>query len=287
MFNESNIGGHDYLRNLVHLPFFLQNAGLRKVRAAQQAALVAKNPGGARNVLAASAAAAASSNHAAVLNWLESEDSSHNNPAERMPQMSPRRMSVDSTAQGKGALHRGGGFKLSSAMPRHKLRPSDSMESGIAMTGPGGGRGGVLAAQDLTKVLLTDDYFSDVNPRSMRRLMNVIYVTGRLLKAFQIEFNWYHLASWVNITEQWPYRTSWIILYTEVHEDRLDDNTTLKTAYERVKPFIPTSKEVEPHLEIDRDDKKFETFLSFHRNTLQVIYSYLHILLDIFINFCF
>ena len=59
------------------------------------------------------------------------------------------------------------------------------MESGLAM-----GTNRVLAAQDLTKVLLTDDYFSDVNPRSMRRLMNVIYVTGRLLKAFQIDFNW-------------------------------------------------------------------------------------------------
>lgn len=32
MLNESNIGGHDYLRNLVHLPFFLQNAALRKVK---------------------------------------------------------------------------------------------------------------------------------------------------------------------------------------------------------------------------------------------------------------
>ena len=31
-------------------------------------------------------------------------------------------------------------------------------------------------------MFLTDDYFSDVNPRSMRRLMNVIYVMGRLLK---------------------------------------------------------------------------------------------------------
>jgi hypothetical protein len=34
-------------------------------------------------------------------------------------------------------------------------------------------------AQDLTRVLLTDDYFNDVNPRSMRRLMNVVYVTGK------------------------------------------------------------------------------------------------------------
>ena len=48
----------------------------------------------------------------------------------------------------------------------------------------GGGSGG--GPHDLTKVLLTDDYFSDANPRSMRRLMNVLYVMGRLLKAFQV-----------------------------------------------------------------------------------------------------
>ena len=36
---------------------------------------------------------------------------------------------------------------------------------------------------EVNKMFLTDDYFSDVNPRSMRRLMNVIYVMGRLLKA--------------------------------------------------------------------------------------------------------
>lgn len=197
--------------------------------------------------------------------------------------MSPRRMSVESSApQGKG-LHRT--HKLSNALPpmgHRKLRPSESMESGLAM----GNNNRVMAAQDLTKVLLTDDYFSDVNPRSMRRLMNVIYVTGRLLKAFQIEFNWYHLASWVNITEQWPYRTSWIILYCEINEDKMDDFTTLKVAYERVKPFIPISKEVEPHLEIDRDEKKFQTFLSFHRNTLQVYYLLIHFLfVDLFCAF--
>merc|ERR1719266_3069404 len=34
-FRDTSIGGHSYLRNMVHLPFFLQNAGLRKVKAAQ------------------------------------------------------------------------------------------------------------------------------------------------------------------------------------------------------------------------------------------------------------
>lgn len=36
LLTETNIGGHDYLRNLVQLPFFLQNSGLRKVRIAQK-----------------------------------------------------------------------------------------------------------------------------------------------------------------------------------------------------------------------------------------------------------
>ena len=59
---------------------------------------------------------------------------------------------------------------------------------------------------EMNRMFLSDDYFSDVNPRSMRRLMNVIYVMGRLLKAFMVDFNWHQLAVWINITEQWPYR---------------------------------------------------------------------------------
>ena len=39
LFTESNIGGHDCLRNMVHLPFYLQNSGLRNVKAAQAAAM--------------------------------------------------------------------------------------------------------------------------------------------------------------------------------------------------------------------------------------------------------
>lgn len=38
LFSENNIGGHNYLSNMVHLPFYLQNSGLRKVKVAQQTA---------------------------------------------------------------------------------------------------------------------------------------------------------------------------------------------------------------------------------------------------------
>ena len=123
---------------------------------------------------------------------------------------------------------------------------------------------------EVNKMFLTDDYFSDVNPRSMRRLMNVIYVMGRLLKAFSIDFNWHHLASWANITEQWPYHTSWIILFVENYGDKLEDGMSLKQVYDKVNPFIPTQKEMEPLIEYDRDRKKLDVYLSLHKKTLSV-----------------
>lgn len=59
------------------------------------------------------------------------------------------------------------------------------------------------------------------------------FVSGRLLKAFQIDFNWYHLAIWINITEQWPFRTSWMILHYDLCEESLEDSMSLKTLYDK------------------------------------------------------
>jgi ankyrin repeat-rich membrane spanning protein len=77
----------------------------------------------------------------------------------------------------------------------------------------------------------------EINLNFGSQLLNILcllfYISGRLLKAFQIDFNWYHLASWVNITEQWPFRTSWIILYYDMYEDTFDDSTSLKTLYDK------------------------------------------------------
>ncbi|KAK7904331.1 hypothetical protein WMY93_016938 [Mugilogobius chulae] len=85
---------------------------------------------------------------------------------------------------------------------------------------------------DLTKLLVTEDWFSDISPQTMRRLLNIVSITGRLLRANQILFNWDRLASWINLTEEWPYRTSWIILFLE-ETDGVSDQVTLKTIYER------------------------------------------------------
>merc|ERR1719347_1052433 len=227
VFSDTSIGGNAYLRNMVHLPFFLQNAGLRKVKTAQQI----------------------SSRHKVTHSWYETESP----PS--------RKFSMDSEDP---LLSRSGKFKGKKAKAS-----TDSIGSNLnRMGGLGVGQG--QGPLELNKMFLTDDYFSDVTPRSMRRLMNVIYLMGRLLKAFNIEFNWHHLASWANITEQWPYRTSWVTLYVDQAEDRVEESYSLKYIYDKVKGSIPTQKEMEPLLEMDRDEKKLDVFLSLHKKTLTV-----------------
>ncbi|XP_050303117.1 kinase D-interacting substrate of 220 kDa B isoform X3 [Anthonomus grandis grandis] len=238
---ESNIGGFSYLNNMVHLPFYLQNSGLRKVKVAQQTASSHKK------------ATQANSN-----NWSENEENLNTFLARSS---SSRRLSNENNLVSASREN----LKYAGRKGSRKLKLSESVASSI-----GSNLNRIGGAQDLTKMLLTDDYFSDVNPRSMRRLMNVVYVTGRLLKAFQIDFNWYRLASWINITEQWPFRTSWIIYHYDLFEEQLEDNTPLKSIYDKIRPMIPSMKESEPLLELDRDEKKFEIFLSFHRSSLLI-----------------
>ncbi|XP_034840584.2 kinase D-interacting substrate of 220 kDa B isoform X3 [Maniola hyperantus] len=242
-FSESSIGGWDYLRNMVQLPFYLQNSALRRVKLAQQTA--------ARRIQA-----------------LGADDFS----TSLQRSVSARRLSSASEVMSSQERIKGGPrneVRESRADRAPRLRPSESIASSVASglhrhgaPAPAGG------AADLGRVLLTDDYFSDVNPRSMRRLMNVLYVTGRLLKAFQIEFNWYQLASWVNLTEQWPFRTSWIIYHHETYEEHIEDSTSLKHIYEKVKPSIGGVREAITLMELDRDERKLDVFLSFHRATL-------------------
>ena len=63
--------------------------------------------------------------------------------------------------------------------------------------------------------------------------MDPWFCAGRLLRACNVEFNWYKLSAWIYITEQWPYRLSWIILELEEAGQDIADSETLKSVYER------------------------------------------------------
>ncbi|KAM4522785.1 kinase D-interacting substrate of 220 kDa B isoform 1-T2 [Odontesthes bonariensis] len=208
---DSNINGHDYMRNIVHLPVFLNSRGLSS----------------ARKMCAAAPANGDAANSEA--GWHEELD---------------RKLSQHSLGEltkfgSKTTLNRRDTYR------RRQVQRSVTRQMSF----------------DLTKLMVTEDWFNDISPQTMRRLLNIVSVTGRLLRANQISFNWDRLASWINLTEQWPYRTSWLILYLE-ETDGVPDQATLKTIYERVLKNIPTTKDVEPLLEIDGDVRSFEVFLS-------------------------
>ncbi|TRY55963.1 hypothetical protein DNTS_011345 [Danionella cerebrum] len=195
---DSNINGHDYMRNIVHLPVFLNSRGLSSAK---------------------------------KMCWHEELD---------------RKLSQNSLGVGDQTK-----FGSKTTLNRRDTYRRRQMQRSVTRQ----------MSFDLTKLLVTEDWFSDISPQTMRRLLNIVSVTGRLLRANQISFNWDRLASWINLTEQWPYRTSWLILYLE-ETDGIPDQSTLKTIYERISKNIPTTKDVEPLLEIDGDARSFEVFLS-------------------------
>ncbi|MGH0149470.1 UNVERIFIED_CONTAM: hypothetical protein FKN15_046246 [Acipenser sinensis] len=215
---DSNINGHDYMRNIVHLPVFLNSRGLSS---AKKLLVAAPTNGDVTN----------------SEGWHEDTD---------------RKLSQHSLGEltkigSKTALNRRDTYR------RRQMQRTVTRQMSF----------------DLTKLLVTEDWFSDISPQTMRRLLNIVSVTGRLLRANQITFNWDRLASWINITEQWPYRTSWLILFLEETEG-VPEHATLKTIYERISKNIPTTKDVEPLLEIDGDIRSFEVFLASRTPVLTV-----------------
>lgn len=171
LFTEGGIGGHDFLRNLIHLPVYLQNSGLRKVQRAQMTALTYKRSyvdvqPDEGPLLVHSVSARRLSNASEIMSSQEKLKPSY-----------PGRCSGGGAGPGTGAGGAGGGTGAGVPSGGKKLRMSESVASSVGSNlhrlgqNPQGGL-------DLSKIVLTDDYFSDVNPRSMRRLMNVIYITG-------------------------------------------------------------------------------------------------------------
>ncbi|CAN9502092.1 unnamed protein product [Ophioblennius macclurei] len=207
---DSNINGHDYMRNIVHLPVFLNSRGLST---AKKLCMATPTNGDLPSE-----------------GWLDDMD---------------RKLSQTSLGPDQGKLGNKGTLNRRDTYRRRQMQRTITRQMSF----------------DLTKLLVTEDWFCDISPQTMRRLLNIVSITGRLLRANQILFNWDRLASWINLTEQWPYRTSWIILFLE-EADGVSDQLPLKTIYERISKSIPTTKDVEPLLEIDGDVRSFEVFLS-------------------------
>uniref|UniRef100_A0A1I8A8N2 ANK_REP_REGION domain-containing protein n=1 Tax=Steinernema glaseri TaxID=37863 RepID=A0A1I8A8N2_9BILA len=114
---------------------------------------------------------------------------------------------------------------------------------------------GVLGTRNLGYTLLNDDYFSSMNPRAMKRIVNALTLTGRLMRSFEIEFSWLTLGHWVSLIEQWPFRMSWLI---DRASDLSNDSFSLAQVYYQLKEEIPKKDAL---TELDRNSDNFEMFL--------------------------
>ncbi|KAF3835816.1 hypothetical protein F7725_028374 [Dissostichus mawsoni] len=100
---------------------------------------------------------------------------------------------------------------------------------------------------DLTKLMVTEDWFNDISPQTMRRLLNIVSAAAES-QSDHLQLG--PLASWINLTEQWPYRTSWIILTwrrATAFEVFLSSRTPVLTARD-IRTFAPCTVNLDPKL---------------------------------------
>lgn len=143
LFSEGGIGGHDFLRNLVHLPVYLQNSGLRKVQKAQTTAMQYKR---------------------LISDTYDDIGISYS--------ASNRRLSNASEIMASTEKLRG----ISRGSKKLKLSESIASSIGSNMHKLGGGQ------FEFSKVLLTDDYFSDVRLKIYKK--NNLKLNNSLLYKF-------------------------------------------------------------------------------------------------------
>uniref|UniRef100_A0A1I8BLY7 ANK_REP_REGION domain-containing protein n=1 Tax=Meloidogyne hapla TaxID=6305 RepID=A0A1I8BLY7_MELHA len=97
------------------------------------------------------------------------------------------------------------------------------------------------------------DLFANINPRTLRRIVNSIALTGRLLRVFEVEFNWWQVYAWVSLIEQWPWRMCWLI---DVACSLQDDSLLLYELYCQLKSRISIREGME---DLDRNSSEFES----------------------------
>lgn len=191
----TELTGHDYLKNIISMPFYLHNSALRQLQ-------------------------------------------------------SKLREKRESMAEWKERFKRQDTFYGSHL----SLREADGRTSRKKSTVPNMTSTSVVG-RNLNDGILGEDYFSNMNPRAMRRIVNALTLTGRLMRAFEIDFSWMSLGHWVSLLEQWPSRMCWLIdRALEVHNNQL----LLSEVYHQLKDHIPAQDDL---MQLDRNLENFEGFL--------------------------
>jgi hypothetical protein len=103
------------------------------------------------------------------------------------------------------------------------------------------------------------------NPRRVKRILN-IYRVVRLLKPNTTPAERQRMIKWVVLTEQWPFRTAWLLQAAEDDGQRpaearqLKDGDGLRSVYRQVLADV-NAKDAQPFASLDADPDLFDTFI--------------------------
>ncbi len=120
-------------------------------------------------------------------------------------------------------------------------------------------------ASDLSKFLRDNDSGSLAD---IKRIMNIVSLTGRLLHARNIPFRWRTLASWVSLADAWPYKVAWLIIIAEDSNVNLPSDIPLKDIYSVTGSYMSILGDQD--IALDADIVYFETYLSGNHPSLTV-----------------
>ena len=223
-FRNQNVRSHEYMRTVVHLPFYFPDK----------------------------------SRESYFLDAMKQLDSQMEESVARSSDYSPPR---------KGMNQRSSNYRIhfnsnSLHVDSDRRRETTSVATTSGLSNNFGHS--VLSTWNLSKMLTADrDCLNDLNPREMRRLVNIISVSGTLLRADKIHFDWKKLAYWVHLTEKWSYHMSWLIYYLIKNARKYNLSNTLKDVYEDLKHHLPPVKD-DIMFENDSERRHLEIFLSSH-----------------------
>ena len=257
--HDSHISPHDYLKNTVDLPCYIPEAtkvGLSSVIPAEvtsQLTEITLSDNENEEV------------HHNELEWDGEADFSHHEDEDQ---------NYRAECNGNIPL-----IDQQSSVIQQRLESNESLEYSEDRMERGETRNGRLQPTERDRIstdlsqLLRDSESGTVS--DIKRIMNIVALTGRLLRAKNISFRWKRLASWVSIGDGWPYKTTWLILLSEDTNINLHGDLTLRKLYNATGYAMPAVGD--PDLATDGDLVYFETFLSSHQPLLKVedIRSYL------------
>jgi len=102
----------------------------------------------------------------------------------------------------------------------------------------------------------------------VKRIMNVVSLTGRLLRYHDVPFQWTRLAIWVSFCDGWPYKASWITLLCLDTSLELPGTMSIRRLHGLFGFMVPVIGD--RNLGIENSNAYFDTFIASHRPVINV-----------------